>query len=143
VTDKPNPSWYVDRPTLVLVAYPGEARARPHRVGGWYCRTFWLPVLGPTALLALERLADAVGPRMNAEVHLDWLGRELGVGGVDSRNSTIIRAMCRLEQFEMVVPKSALAVRTTVPTLTAKALAGLPIHLRVAHLHAVPVPAAR
>ncbi len=53
-----------------------------------YVETFWLPVLGPSAVLALRRFADWMDSRpVGVEVDLVDLGASLGLGAGTGRHT--------------------------------------------------------
>jgi hypothetical protein len=59
-----------------------------------YAETFWLPVLGPTALLLLRHLATRFddSPR-GVELQVAEASRALGVGDRDGSSSPIVRTL--------------------------------------------------
>jgi hypothetical protein len=102
-----------------------------------YAETFWLPVLGPTALLLLRHLATRFddSPR-GVELHVAETSRALGVGDRDGSSSPIVRTLGRLEQFELACsdPNSpTIAVRRHLPPVQRRHLRRLPASLRSAH----------
>lgn len=67
-------------------------------VSSLYAETFWLPVIGPTALWLLRAAARHTtdGPWT---VETDGLGKALGLGGSFSKHSPLHRAFDRLKRF--------------------------------------------
>jgi hypothetical protein len=100
-----------------------------------YVETYWLPLLGPSSVWLLRRIADwfddspsgfplAVGPAAAA----------LGLGQVAGTNSPIVRTLGRLVIFEMAMVRGeSLAVRRLVPPLARRHAARLPGHLADRH----------
>lgn len=71
-----------------------------HDVRSSYVETYWLPVLGPTAIWATRRIADWLDASPDGvEVSLAELGPSLGIGGSVTRNASIVRTMVRLVDF--------------------------------------------
>ena len=108
-----------------------------HQPRSTYAETYWLPVIGPSALWALRRLsvwadADPTG----VEVALADLAHELGLGGGTGRNAPMIRTLARLVVFQMAQideSRDALAVLRLVPPLAQRHLRRLPDHLVERH----------
>lgn len=100
-----------------------------------YTEAYWLGVLGPSAFLALRRLADGIARHPHGfSVQLSQLARELGLGGSTSRQAPVVKAVARLVGFHMATVKGeALAVRCSVPPLARRHLARLPHHLAERH----------
>lgn len=101
-----------------------------------YVEQFWLPVLGPTAVWLLRRIAD----RFDAEptgfdLDLDRTAVCLGIGGLDSRHAPLRRALRRCARFRLVWPRgpSEVAVRRAVGPLPRRLLDRLPEDLRADH----------
>jgi hypothetical protein len=69
-------------------------------VGSEYVSLFWLPMLGPTSLLLLQRLDRLVGdtPAVVA-VLADELAAALGLGSASTRSQLLDRAINRLIDF--------------------------------------------
>jgi hypothetical protein len=84
-----------------------------------YCHEFWLPILGPSALVVtrkmLERMEAAGGP---AEVATDELALSVGLGIGGGRNSRLTTTLGRLSAFGLILTGRA-ADATTVVVRTA------------------------
>lgn len=105
---------------------------------GSYVETYWLPVLGPSATLALRRitqsLADCAGS--GAWLPVEPLARSLGLGSSAARNSIVRRAIGRIVDFRLAEidhERGVLAVRTLIPRLSERAVERLPAHLAAQH----------
>ena len=102
-----------------------------------YAETFWLPTLGPTALLLLRHLAgrfDAAPHRV--ELRVAEASQALGVGAREGAGSPIVRTLTRLEQFDLACADAAaasIAVRRTLPPLPARQLRRLPASIQSTH----------
>lgn len=100
-----------------------------------YVEQFWLPTLGPTALLLLRHLAArfdlATG---DVELRVAEASAALGLGERDGTSSPIVRTLTRLEQFDLACTdgKSTYAVRRNVPPINRRHLRRLPAHLQAA-----------
>jgi hypothetical protein len=104
-----------------------------------YAETFWLPVLGPTALLLLRHLAARFDDSPTGlELRVVDTSRALGVGEREGSNSPIVRTLTRLEQFDLACsdPCSAtIAVRRHLPPVDRRHLRRLPPTLQSVHAH--------
>lgn len=131
-------TWLADRdPLRIVPLIDSVIESVGHDPRSIYAETYWLPVIGPSALWALRRLsawadADAAG----VDVALPDLAHELGLGGGTGRNSPVIRTLARLVVFELARIdgcNDALAVLRAVPPLARRHLLRLPAHLVERH----------
>lgn len=122
----------VDCDQLWIEAMPDPlVEALGHAPGSAYTRRYWLPIIGPSALLAAERLTLGLSQAPDGfRIDVDLLGRSLGIGGRSGRNSTIVRTLTRLTQFGLARyhpgPTPLLRVRTAWAPLTRRQLERLP-----------------
>jgi hypothetical protein len=102
-----------------------------------YVETFWLPTLGPTAVLLLRHLADRFDRTPEGVVlTVADTSHALGLGQRDGTSSPILRTLRRLTQFDLACedPLSDLvAVRRVVPPVGARHLRRLPADVQAAH----------
>jgi hypothetical protein len=102
-----------------------------------YVETFWLPTLGPTAVLLLRHLADRFDRTPEGVVlTVADTSHALGLGQRDGTSSPILRTLRRLTQFDLACedPLSDLvAVRRLVPPVGARHLRRLPADVQAAH----------
>jgi hypothetical protein len=100
-----------------------------------YCERFWLPSLGPTALLLMRRFAACFDEHPDGtEVDLPELARSLGLGTGPGPNAPIGRTISRLEQFDLVHEVDrCLAVRRRLPPINRRHVRRLPVPLQRAH----------
>lgn len=100
-----------------------------------YVEWYWLPILGPTALLALRRMATAFEWYSNGyEAHVEELASSLGLTYTDSSHNPFTRAVSRLMYFGAVRGTvHSLAVRTSMPLVTQAHLERLHPGLRATH----------
>jgi hypothetical protein len=102
-----------------------------------YVETFWLPILGPTALLLLRHLATRFDETpAGVELRIAETSQALGVGNREGSSSPIVRTLARLEQFEVAFadPLSpTIAVRRNLPPVTRRQLSRLPMPLQRQH----------
>src|SRR5436305_3785525 len=67
-----------------------------------YVETFWLPTLGPTALLLLRHLADRFDRQPDGvQLTVSDTSHALGLGQRDGNSSPILRTLTRLSQFDL------------------------------------------
>ncbi|MGZ6973156.1 MAG: hypothetical protein ACXVKQ_04410 [Acidimicrobiia bacterium] len=93
-----------------------------------YVETFWLTVLGPSAVFTLRRCAHWLDHEDGAiEVSLELLGRSVGLGGGGGRRAPIVRTLARLAEFGLAIRDGEhYAVRRVIPPLTSRQVARLP-----------------
>lgn len=121
----------------------GLVDADGHRLLSEYVEWFWLPVLGPTALCLLRKLALR-GQRPPLAYDLPELARSLGVGYHQGRNSPLNRTLERLVMFHVASwDGHTLHVRRCLPTLPARHVDRLPERLRAVHAEYLAVSADR
>jgi hypothetical protein len=100
-----------------------------------YCEKFWLPSLGPTALLLLRRFAVCFDEHpAGTDVDLPELAKSLGLGTGPGPNAPIGRTIARLAQFDLAQDTDGgLAVRRKLPPINRRHVRRLPVHLQRAH----------
>jgi hypothetical protein len=100
-----------------------------------YVEMFWLPILGPSCILAARRLAN----RFDAEpegfqLAMGPFARSLGLGAGTGRHAPVQRTLGRLVDFGMArVGGGCFALRRSFPPLAARHIERLPGHLARAH----------
>lgn len=108
-----------------------------HDPRSWYVETFWLPTLGPTALLLLRHLADRF-ERSPEGCLLPVAGTAaaLGLGPKEGRSSPLLRTLQRLEQFDLARgdQPGVVAVRRTLPPVHRRHVRRLPADLQARHV---------
>ena len=73
-----------------------------HDPRSWYAETFWLPTLGPTALLLMRHLADRFERTPEGvELPVADTAAALGLGARDGASSPLMKSLGRLHQFEL------------------------------------------
>jgi hypothetical protein len=101
-----------------------------------YVETFWLPTLGPTALLLLRHLAHRFELRPDGiELPVADTSQALGLGSRDGSSSPLLRSLARLAQFELACDdgRGTVAVRRNVPPINRRHVRRLPAELQVRH----------
>ena len=109
-----------------------------------YVETFWLPTLGPTALLLMRRLAACFDAHPDgAEMPVAETSQSLGLGVREGRNAPLWKSLNRLVQFDLArsaeetlpgapeIPE--VEVRRHVPPVNRRHVRRLPPHLQAAH----------
>src|SRR5262249_46246685 len=89
-----------------------------HDPRSWYAEPFWLPTLGPTALLLLRHLADRFQPDPSGiALPVADTAVALGLGPREGQHSPLMRSLNRLQQFELACPEheASIAVRRALP----------------------------
>jgi hypothetical protein len=102
---------------------------------GEYTEMFWLPIIGPTATLALRRLCRWTDESPNGfRVTRENLAVTLGLGKATSRNSSLIRTLVRLVDFGFARREGDhLAVRRVVPVVPPRLTERFPVGLANRH----------
>lgn len=124
--------------TLSIVPWPEPIiDTLGHDPRSLYVETFWLPILGPTALLLLRHLAARFDETpAGVELRVTETSQALGVGNREGSSSPILRTLARLEQFEMACsdPLSpTIAVRRNLPPVTRRQLGRLAMPIQRQH----------
>ncbi|GMU78255.1 MAG: hypothetical protein AMXMBFR46_10500 [Acidimicrobiia bacterium] len=114
-------------PVLDTIGYDPRSR---------YAETFWLPTLGPTALLLLRHLATRFEQHSGSiELPIAQTSHALGLGQRDGASSPIVRTLVRLEQFDLACSdgRSTVAVRRSLPPVQRRHVRRLPSGLQAEH----------
>jgi hypothetical protein len=100
-----------------------------------YVERFWLPILGPSCLLLIRRLAaELERDPEGVDIETASLAREMGIGMKGGRHGPLWRAVERACRFGGARRNGErLAVRRRLPPLTARQIERLPESLRAAH----------
>lgn len=136
--------WIASRDPLSVVALTDEVIDQlGHDSRSCYVETYWLPILGPSAILAARRLGEWLEASPDGiEVPLEVFGGSLGLGGV-GRNSPTVRTLARLVDFGMAATGGEVyQVRRVFPPLVARHLERLPGYLAAQHDTLNGLPAA-
>ena len=87
-----------------------------HDPASWYAETFWLPTLGPTALLLMRHLADRFERTPEGvDLPIADTAAALGLGAREGTSSPLMRSLARLRQFELAQTENdtTISVRRT------------------------------
>jgi hypothetical protein len=99
-----------------------------------YVEWCWLPVLGPSASWLYRRFGLLAASCRPAQVDLVDLAVSLGVGEGIGRNSIVVRALARLELFDVARwDGGRFAVRTALPVLPSRHVRRLSASARAVH----------
>lgn len=101
-----------------------------------YPERFWLPTLGPTALLLLRHVAYRFDRTPDGFVlELAETSRCLGLGERAGRNSPLARSLGRIVQFDLAAEhgEGTLAVRRHLPPINRRHIRRLPPSLQEQH----------
>ena len=101
-----------------------------------YAETFWLPTLGPTALLLLRHLATKFDERPGPlELQVAEASFALGLGERAGNSSPIVRTLARLETFDLACSdgQTTIAVRRNLAPVHQRHLRRLPQPLQAMH----------
>lgn len=101
-----------------------------------YVETFWLPTLGPTALLLLRHLAHRLDTEPERIVlPVAETSQALGLGHRDGPSSPLRRSLDRLELFDLACSDGhdTVAVRRNVPPVNRRHIRRLPAALQELH----------
>lgn len=124
--------WFVAHPTFCVRPWHDpviDSLGYDARHG--YVESYWLPVLGPSAVLAARRLADRLDLHpAGASIDLVELGASLGIGTGTGRHTQINRTLNRLVDFHLArISGDELEVHTTFPPLPLRLRRRLPLSL--------------
>src|SRR3954471_4142172 len=107
-----------------------------HDPRSWYAETFWLPTLGPTALLLMRHLADRFDrERAPLTVAVAETAAALGLGTGEGDHGPLMRSISRLVQFDVActTDDGVYAVRRFVPPVNRRHIRRLPATLQARH----------
>ena len=107
-----------------------------HDPRSWYAETFWLPTLGPTALLLMRHLADRFERTPEGvELPVADTAAALGLGAREGNSSPLMRSLSRLRQFELAHTENetTISVRRALPPVHRRHVRRLPLHLQAKH----------
>ena len=107
-----------------------------HDPRSWYAETFWLPTLGPTALLLMRHLADRFERTPEGvELPVADTAAALGLGAREGNSSPLMRSLGRLRQFELACSddETTISVRTSLPPVHRRHVRRLPTALQAQH----------
>ena len=95
--------------TLTITPWPDPLLdTLGHDPRSLYVETFWLPTLGPTAVLLLRHLATRFDESpTGVELAVADTSQALGLGQRDGNSSPIVRTLTRLSQFDLACDVSA------------------------------------
>jgi hypothetical protein len=123
---------------VTVVPWPDPATDRTgHDPRSRYVEHFWLPVVGPSTVLFVRRVAMAFDTEpTGVTVELDVLSRSLGLGRHGSPKSSVTRTLRRACQFGLARfnDDEVLAVRRRLPKVAAHHIARLPPALQRLHI---------
>ncbi len=131
-------TWIVNHDPLHVVRLTDPVIDQAgHDVRSSYVETYWLPILGPTAIWVNRRLADRLDASSaddGIEVSLAELGLLLGISGRVSRHSPLVRTLIRLVDFGVAsIGGSSYGVRTTFAPVPLRHQRNLPPSLLERH----------
>jgi hypothetical protein len=101
-----------------------------------YVEWFWLPVLGPSTVWLLRRIAAGFDHQPDAfDLEIADCAAALGLPAGNGRNATFVRTLRRACQFHVArrIDVSTLQVRRNLPPLNRGQVLRLPATLRDAH----------
>lgn len=124
---------------LTIVPWPDPPTDRSgHDPRSRYVEHFWLPIVGPSTVLLLRRMAMTFDLKPTGfSLELDELSRSLGLGRHSSPNSSLTRTLRRLCQFGLARSNKddKLAIRRRLPAVAHHHVARLPPALQRLHMN--------
>jgi hypothetical protein len=141
--DYPN-TWICGRDPLRVVPWADSLVDQlGHDMHSPYVETYWLPVLGPSAMMTARRLVEWLDESPDGvDVPLRVLGKALGLSEQVTAHSPVVRTLCRLVVFSVAATGgTTYAIRRRLQPLPPRYLDRLPGYL--AERHALDVEAAR
>ncbi|HSH60416.1 MAG TPA: hypothetical protein VK988_12420 [Acidimicrobiales bacterium] len=128
--------WIAEHDPLQVVQLTDPViDALGHDARSIYVETYWTPVLGPTSLILLRRIAGWLETKPDGfPLPLGPTAAALGIGHRGGANSPMTRTLTRLVTFGMAaIQGDAYAVRRTLPPLARRHVMRLPGHLAERH----------
>lgn len=126
-------------PCLNVTRWPDRTlETLGHSVDSDYVETYWLPVLGPSALLLLRRLGRMAATEGVVPVNVAALAASLGLSGAAGRHDVLGRAVHRLCRFDAAkLDDDTLRVRTHMGPVPLHLTTKWPVFLKVQHSAAI------
>lgn len=115
----------------------------PHSREQWwpvnsdYVQLLWLPILGPSSIVLLQRLDLLIGSSEKISISASELARSLGLGCTPSRGSLLQRSIDRCRDFHLIrelIP-GIIEVPRELPPLTPRQFKRLPESLQTLASH--------
>jgi len=128
--------WISDHdPLAVVLLLDPVIDKLGHDVDSHYVESYWLPILGPSAIwVARQLLSRLYAQGSFIEVPLVELSTSIGLGHGTARNAPIVRTLTRLVEFGLAATGgSAYAIRPCFPPLPARLIERLPEPLAASH----------
>jgi hypothetical protein len=128
-------AWIIEHDPLSIVVLRDPVHSVGFDARSGYVETYWLAVLGPSAVVALRRFAEWLEDRPSGiEISVEDLARTFGLGQGTGRHAAIVRTLDRLVLFGMAtVVGDRYAVRRTLPPLPPRYQRRLPRYLAARH----------
>jgi hypothetical protein len=101
-----------------------------------YLEQVWLPVIGPSTVLALRSIGRSLGTDLTPfELHLPTLAAELGLGSGTGPNSVVQRTIARIIRFghARVIDPATLEVAALIRPVTESQVSRLPQSIQATH----------
>jgi hypothetical protein len=137
-------TWVTTHDPLTVVPLRDPVvEAVGHEPRSVYVESFWLPILGPSAVMAARHLSARLEDAPEGvRVPLAVLARQLGLGAGTGRNAPLIKSLARLTIFGLAVPEGGVyALRLAFPPLARRHLRRLAPQLVEAHRLLTEAPA--
>ena len=130
-------------PLMVVPLRDPVVEAVGHDPRSGYVESFWLPILGPSAVMAARHLsAQLEDSPEGVTVSLAELARQLGLGAGTGRNAPLIKSLARLTVFGLARSEGDVyALRLAFPPLARRHLRRLAPQLVEAHRLLTEAPA--
>lgn len=135
-SDRAATCWLVANDPVPVTAWRDSVVDRiGYRPDSLYTETFWLPLVGPTSLWVMRRMARWLDDSPDGyAMPLQPLAREVGLTGEAKPSSPVVRSLVRLTHFRfLAVQGDVLACRCVLPPLSRGNVARLPGHLQAQH----------
>lgn len=92
-------TWISEHPRLPVTGLYRPGVVDGHDPMSRYVEEFWLPVIGPSCVLAARRLSIWLTTSPGLVVDLDEFAGQLGLRGGIGRNAAMVRTLDRLVRF--------------------------------------------
>lgn len=129
-------NWIAEHDPVPVVGWGDPVvEALGHHPQSRYAETYWLGLLGPSALWAQRRLVGWLEDSPEGyPLALAPMARELGLGEGVGRSSPLVRTLARLVSFDMAAIRcGSFAVRRAMGPLAQRQVVRLPGHLAERH----------
>lgn len=121
-------------PTIEIHEWTDHTVRESYPIESQYCKSFWLPQIGPTTYLLLNLIAKELENAPSIQQEMNIMAAQLGIDIRLGKNGPLWRAIRRAQYRNMItIIDTKLYVKTKLPKLTTKQLNKLEAKISIKH----------